>query len=96
MGERIRLFSAGTFVTTVSPTSAEQMAKTQSLSSFCETGNSLNVPSPSRHPVKRSRLRVVPGSVISLQHNEVVVQSQYQCAASCPCTHSLLKIRLLS
>ncbi|CAJ0605215.1 unnamed protein product [Cylicocyclus nassatus] len=69
MGERIRLFSAGSFVTTV-PVSPHHVSKTQSLNSFCETTNSANVASPSRRPMKKSRSRVAQGSVVSLQNND--------------------------
>ncbi|XGW07444.1 hypothetical protein V3C99_010542 [Haemonchus contortus] len=67
MGERIRLFSAGSFVTTV-PISPNHVSKTQSLNSFAET--TANIASPSRRIMKKSRSRVLQGSVVSLQHNE--------------------------
>ncbi|EYC43627.1 hypothetical protein Y032_0487g2349 [Ancylostoma ceylanicum] len=72
MGERIRLFSAGSFVTTVPP-SPHHVSKTQSLNSFCETASNANVASPSRRPMKKSRSRVGQGSVVSLQNNDAEV-----------------------
>ncbi|VDO62257.1 unnamed protein product [Heligmosomoides polygyrus] len=70
MGERIRLFSAGTFVTTVPP-SPNHVSKTQSLNSFADSATSTSVASPSRRAMKKSRSRILQGSVVSLHNNDV-------------------------
>lgn len=69
MGERIRLFSAGTFVTTVPP-SPNHVSKTQSLNSFADSATSTSVASPSRRAMKKSRSRILQGSVVSLHNND--------------------------
>ncbi|WKX98092.1 hypothetical protein Q1695_013635 [Nippostrongylus brasiliensis] len=72
MGERIRLFSAGTFVTTMSSSPNASTSERRSLNSFADTATAFATyaMSPSRRTIKKSRSQVLQGSVTSLQGNE--------------------------